>query len=63
MKNLRDIQNKIQDQVINTRDLQALKGGLGDPPPWGRTAALKGDPPPFGRSTALKGDPPPFGSC
>ncbi len=36
MKNLTDVQNNIQDQnIINSTDLTSLKGGLGDPPPFG----------------------------
>ncbi len=47
MKNLFDIKNKAKDQIIDTKMLQAMKGGQGDPPPWGNENRAS-DPPPFG---------------
>ncbi|MFK7807087.1 MAG: hypothetical protein AB8F74_04720 [Saprospiraceae bacterium] len=32
-------------KTLNNKSLTTIKGGLGDPPPFGRM----GDPPPFGR--------------
>ncbi len=38
MKNLNDIKNAAKDQkdqIIDTKTLQAVKGGTSDPPPFG----------------------------
>ncbi len=62
MKNLRSIQNNAKDQIINNSDLQTIKGGQGDPPPFGENrGGFIGDPPPFGGRSSRVGDPPPFG--
>ena len=46
-KNINDLRNS-KVQLIQKLDLKNLKGGLGDPPPFGRNRGA-GDPPPFGR--------------
>ena len=65
MKNLKDIQNNLNEtHIVNALTQQNIKGGLGDPPPFGEyRSSLLGDPPPFGENrSSLVGDPPPFGA-
>ncbi len=48
MKNISNFTNKLKaTQVIDKKGLATIKGGQGDPPPWG-DAKVKSDPPPFG---------------
>jgi hypothetical protein len=47
MKNISKFASKLTaTQVINKKGLATIKGGQGDPPPWGDQ--VKGDPPPWG---------------
>ena len=44
---IKNFANKVNaTQVINKKGLATIKGGQGDPPPWGD--ARVSDPPPFG---------------
>ena len=48
MKKISNFASKLNaTQVINKKGLATIKGGQGDPPPWG-DAKVKSDPPPFG---------------
>ena len=47
MNNISNFASKLSTtQVINKKGLATIKGGQGDPPPWGDN--VKSDPPPFG---------------
>ena len=45
---IKNFQAKLKNaQVIDAESKKNLKGGIGDPPPWGDNKAA-GDPPPWG---------------
>ena len=57
--NIHDL--KINKNALSINDLQKVKGGLSEPPPFGVETRSLSEPPPFGVETRSLSEPPPFG--